>query len=205
MAKLMNWHGFHRKISEKRFLLFSARDLCRLFGVTDVAAMFLLHRYAKRGYIIRVKRGLYILPDAPPPGSYLANIIYQPSYISLTAALSHHGVIPETVYEVTSITTKSTRRFETLGKVYSYRSLQTKAYTGYRVEKENGFSFLMADPEKAFVDTCYFRLVDGLGPISRYDKEKLNWEKVLRYASLFENNKLTGMLKTQQREYHVDG
>lgn len=196
MAKLVNWHEFDRKIKDKRLLLFSAMDVCRLFGVTKVAATFLLHRYSKRGFIVRVKRGFYVFPDALPPELFIANKIVRPSYVSLDFVLSYHRVIPETVYEITSITTKTTRCFEALGKKYSYRSIKKEVFTGYVTEKQKGFSFLIADPEKAFVDTNYFRMIDKLKPIARFDKEKINFKKALRYAKLFNNMTLIGIIKT---------
>lgn len=186
-------------MKDKKLLLFSSADIRRLFGATKVAATFLLHRYSKKGFIVRVKQGLYAFPDALPPELYIANKMYEPSYVSLGFALSYHRVIPETVYEMTSITTKSTRRFEALGKIYSYRSVKKGAFTGYVTEKQKGFSFFIADPEKAFVDADYFRMFDGLKPISRFDKEKINPEKALRYAKLFGNTKLIGIIKTTFR------
>jgi len=195
MAKIVNWYKFNSKLKDKKILLFSAIDICRLFGVSKVAAGFLLRRYTAKGYLVQVKRGLYGFPDALPPEPYLANKIYEPSYVSLEFALSYHGVIPENVYEITSITTKATRRFEKLGKTFSYRHVKRIAFTGYTTEKQNGFSFLIADPEKAFVDANYFRLLGGLKPISRYHKEKINPVKVLRYVALTGNKKLTAIIK----------
>src|SRR3989344_3513323 len=109
MAKLVNRKDFAAKIKAKRISLFSAMNIQTLFGVSKVAATFLLYRYSKQGFIVRVKRGLYAFPDALPPELYLANKLYGPSYISREFALSYHGIIPETVYEITSVTTKSTR------------------------------------------------------------------------------------------------
>ena len=129
----------------------------------------------------------------------LANKIYTPSYISLEFALSYNGVIPETVYEITSVTTKTTRRFEALGKVFSYRKIKRVAYTGYEIQKQKGLSFNIADAEKAFVDTNYLRLMNRQKPISRFNKEKINSEKALRYAKLFDNIKLIGIIKSTLR------
>jgi len=196
MAKLVNWHNFNKQIKEKKIPLFSSIDICRLFGSSKVAASFLLHRYTKKGFIVRVKQGIYAFPDALPSDLYIANKLYEPSYVSLEFALSYHGVIPENVYEITSVTPKSTRRFETLGKIYSYRRIKKQAFTGYTTEKQKGTSFFIADAEKAFVDANYFRLLDKLKPLSRFDKEKINPTKALRYASLFGNKKLTSIIIT---------
>lgn len=195
MAKLMNWHMFERGLQKKGILLFSATDLSRLFGATRIAATFFLHRYFQRGYILRVKRGLYAFPDALPPEPFVANKIYAPSYVSLEFALSYHRVIPETVYEITSITTKTTRRFEAIGRIFSYRNVRREAFTGYRMEKQGGFSFLLADPDKALVDACFFRAREGRKPISRFDGAKVDSSKVLHYAELLGGARLTKIMR----------
>lgn len=195
MAKLMNWNRFEKVLKEKKILLFSALDIQRLFGATKIATTFLLHRYAQKGFIIRIKRGLYAFPDALPPEPFIANKLYEPSYLSLDFALSYHRIIPENVVEMTSVTSKSTRTFETLGQIYSYRCIKKNAFTGYTVEKQKGYGFFIADAEKAFVDAHYFRMIDGLKPIERLDKKKINRKKALNYAKLFDKPQLTAIIK----------
>ena len=195
MVKLVNQTGFASTIKEKHLALFSARDVQTLFRVSPGAATMLLHRYSRQGFIVRVKRGMYVFPDFLPPELYLANKLYSPSYISREFALSYHRVIPETVYEITSVTTKATRKFERLGKVYSYRRITKKAFTGYTVEKQQGFTFRIADAEKAFVDVLYYRIFFGKKPLTRFNKSRINIKKALQYAELFNNRKLVGILK----------
>ncbi|NCO79679.1 hypothetical protein CO116_03220 [Candidatus Falkowbacteria bacterium CG_4_9_14_3_um_filter_38_19] len=199
MTKLVNQTIFAAKIKEKKLYIFSANNIRSLFGVSVVAASALLHRYKKQGFILQLKRGLYVLPDVLPPDVYIANRLYCPSYISLEFALSYHGVIPETVYEITSVTTKSTSRFETLGKVFSYRKIKKAAYTGYEIQKQQGLSFNIANAEKAFVDTNYLRLMNRQKPISRFNKEKIDSKKAIKYALLFGKKKLTSVIKTTLR------
>ncbi|NCQ16492.1 hypothetical protein GW814_02475 [Candidatus Falkowbacteria bacterium] len=191
----MKWIDFERQIKKKNIKLFTPLDVQRFLSRSKVAVTFLIHRLKKQGYVQSVKRGLYKLSDESVPDLYLANKLYEPSYISLEFALSYHRVIPETVYEITSVTPKATRRFETLGKIYSYHKIKKTAFTGYTIEKQKWFSFQIADPEKAFVDSNYFRMLGGLKPISRYNKEKINLAKALRYASLLGNKKLISIIK----------
>ena len=192
----MKWNEFEREIKKKNIKLFTPLDIQRFLGRSPIAVRFLVHRLKKQGQIQGVKRGLYKLADEQVSELYLANKLYEPSYISLELALSFHRVIPETVYEITSITPKITRRFETLGKVFSYRRLKKAAFTGYTTAKQRGMSFLIADPEKAFVDMNYFRMLDGLKPVSRFDKGRLDPAKALRYAAFFGKPKLTSIIKT---------
>jgi predicted transcriptional regulator of viral defense system len=192
----MKWVDFERQIKGKNIKLFSPLDVQRFLGRSKVAVRFLLYRLKKSGYIVSVKRGLYKLTNEQISDLYIANKLYTPSYISLEFALSYHGVIPETVYEVTSVTTKATRRFETLGKVFSYRTIKKSAFTGYEVQKQQGLSFNIADAEKAFVDINYLRLIQRQKPISRFNKEKIDSKKAIKYASLFGNKKLAGIIRT---------
>jgi len=195
MAKLVNWREFEAKMKEKKFFIFSAFDVRKVFPVSPVAASFLLYRYAKRGFIFRLKRGLYAFADALPPDACVANRLCEPSYVSLEFALSYWGVIPETVYQITSVTSKTPRRFEASGKIYSYRRIVKKAFTGYAVERQGEYSFAMADAEKAFVDSVYFRLFDGKKPMDRFNKDKINIAKAVKYAALFGNSKLISAVK----------
>jgi predicted transcriptional regulator of viral defense system len=192
----MKWNEFEREIRKKDIKLFTPLDIQRFLGRSIIAVRFLVYRLNKQGQIQRVKRGLYKLRDEQVSDLYLANKLYEPSYISLEFALSYHRVIPETVYEITSITPKTTRRFKALGKVYSYRHVKKAVFAGYTTGKQRGISFLIADPEKAFVDMNYFRMLDGLKPLSRFDKGKINPIKALHYAELFGNPKLTSIIKT---------
>jgi len=196
MVKLVNQIIFASKIKEKNLFIFSANNIRAIFGVSRVASSALLHRYKKRGFIAQIKKGLYVLQDFLPPDAYVANNLYNPSYISLEFALSYHGVIPETVYEITSVTTKATRRFEALGKIFSYRKIKKPAFMGYEIQKQQGMGFYIADPEKAFVDANYLRLMSRQKPISRFNKEKINPKKALRYAKLFDNAKLISIIET---------
>lgn len=198
----MKWIDFERKIKAKNIKLFTPLDVQRFLGRSKIATRFLIHRLKKQGYVLSLKRGLYQLRDEQVPDLYLANKLYEPSYVSLEFALSYHRVIPETVYEITSVTTKTTRRFTALGKSFAYRHIKKEAFTGYVVNKQKGLTFSIADPEKAFVDLNYLRIINRKKPISRFNKEKINPTKALRYAKLFNNNKLVSVIKTTLKITH---
>jgi len=117
-----------------------------------------IHQLLKNELLIQVKRGLYIagprITDLKPDPFLLANHILGPSYVSLESALSYHGLIPEKVYEITSVTTKAARRFSTPLGVYSYTRLPLPYYSyGIQsVEVNKQQRFLIASPEKALFD-----------------------------------------------------
>lgn len=111
-----------------------------------------------KGDIIRVKKGLYILGEplrrCPFCRELLANLIYGPSCLSLEYALHYHGLTPERVETITSITCGRSRSFTTPVGTFSYRMIPLQAFrTGMdRIELGDGRSFLMAVPEKALAD-----------------------------------------------------
>ncbi len=112
----------------------------------------------RKGSIIRVKKGLYVFGDdereRPYSREILANLIYGPSYISLEFALQYHGIIPERVEALTSVTVGRSRTFLTPVGQFIYRMIPMPAFrTGVDlVEIGDGRSFLIAVPEKALAD-----------------------------------------------------
>jgi len=112
------------------------------------------------GDIVRLKKGLYCFGEAflrePVSREHIANLIYGPSYISLDYALSYHGLIPERVKTVTSVTTGRSRRFSTPLGHFSYRMLSLPRYSaGVILQTTGQLQFLMASPEKSLVDKVW--------------------------------------------------
>lgn len=119
-----------------------------------------IRRLLAEGSLIRVRKGLYVFGDrfrrAPIRREALANLIYGPSYVSIDYALSHYGMIPERVENVTSVTTGENRRFSTPLGVFTYRSLPVRRFApGIELAGADDAHFLMASPEKALVDKVW--------------------------------------------------
>ena len=112
----------------------------------------------KNGYIIRLKRGLYVVnPEYSRKtlsNELIANHLYAPSYISMSSALRYYGLIPEAVYTHQSMTIKHSRSFQTPLGNYDYKYITRDAFSiGVRSIIHNGeYAFLIASPEKALCD-----------------------------------------------------
>jgi predicted transcriptional regulator of viral defense system len=110
------------------------------------------------GVIVRVKKGLYVLGEEerrkPLCRELLANLIYGPSCVSLEYALASHGLIPERVETVTSVTSGRSRAFDTPVGRFTYRMISMEAFpVGVdRVETGDGRAYLIATPEKSLSD-----------------------------------------------------
>ena len=111
----------------------------------------------KNGYLIRLKRGLYVVNPQYSgkmlSSELIANHLYTPSYVSMSSALRYYGLIPETVYTHQSMTIKHSRSFNTPIGYYDYKQISRKAFSvGIRSVHKGDFAFLIASPEKALCD-----------------------------------------------------
>ena len=119
-----------------------------------------LSRWVKAGKLLQVRRGLYAV--APPYNKIrhhsfaVAGRLTWPSYVSLQSALVWHGLIPEDVPVITSVTTRRPGFHNTPLGSFQFRHVKTELFWGYRETRfENGQIAYVADPEKALLDLCY--------------------------------------------------
>ena len=111
-----------------------------------------------QGILVQLRRGLYLttslVNEKTPEPFLIANHIYGPSYVSIDSALFHWGLIPERVFEISSVTTKISKRFLAQNVVYSFTHLPI-AYYPLGIQSlpltENQ-TVLIASPEKALLD-----------------------------------------------------
>jgi hypothetical protein len=163
---------------------------------------FKINQLIKKGFIIRVKKGLYVFGKDYRKKAYskelLANLIYGPSYVSLDYALAYYGAIPEKVETITSVSNKKNKYFETPIGSFIYRVISnSNYYKGVSIRKiDDSRTFLIASPEKAIVDKIYLDskiynftglkdyILDDLR-ISSFFLKKLNIKKVLNILKTY--------------------
>lgn len=119
-------------------------------------------RKIKNGELVRLKNGFYLIQNKVRVGGIpyeqVSNLLYGPSYVSLEWALSFHGMIPERVHTVTSMTLGRAKEYRTSIGNFSYVSLKSSAYSvGIDLfDAKNSIGhFFMATPEKALADFVY--------------------------------------------------
>ena len=108
--------------------------------------------------LISIRRGLYIIGpniNLPSPEPFLiANHLRGPSYVSLESALSYWNMIPERVYEISSVSIKTSKSYKTLVGRFSYQQLKIPyyAYGIKSIAYSKKQTALIASPEKALCD-----------------------------------------------------
>ena len=179
-----------KKLQDLGLKIFTDNDLQQIFGASKRASQAFLSYNNRKNYLTRLKKGYYCFAGEFPHSFVIANRIYSPAYISLESALSFHQIIPETVYSVTSVTTRKTNEFKIEKKQYVYRSIKKEGFTGYKAYQLNHDRVYVATPEKALADYVYYLYLDGgkfneRMTLKRIDKEKLN-----HYLKLLGSHKL---------------
>ena len=120
-----------------------------------------INRLKKDGILQTLKRGLY-LHKSPFVNNIIskeivANILLSPSYISFDYALYFYGLIPESVYDVTSATTKRSKSFTTDIGTFSFKQVKKELYPiGLKIESMQNGNFIIASREKALCDKVYY-------------------------------------------------
>lgn len=175
---------------------FTPEEFERLFKTPQYKTKYFLEKESKTGLFLRLKKGLYTLKTDIPSEEEIANKLYKPSYISFEYALAFYNILPEMVYQVTSATTKPTRMFIISDyKVFTYFKIKNEAYTGYKLTRVGDRSFVIAEPEKAFVDYLYFVTL-GKKPFNdRLYTSSINKDKVTAYAHLYNRSKLDRLIE----------
>lgn len=160
-----------------------------------------LVRWTNQGLIIRLRQGYYSFPEYMGRADfpmYFANRIYRPSYISLHTALSFYGMIPETVVQITSVTSLKTASFINAFGEYTYRTVKEQLMFGYDLKPmADGRTLAFASPEKSLLDLLYlYPFYDSEQELlelrlnESYLNEDLNIDLLKDYTSRFVNKAL---------------
>lgn len=142
-----------------------------IFDKTAASRYGLVNKMLKKGELIKLRRGLYILAakyrHTKTSKFHLASRIVPHSYISLESALSYHEWIPEEVVLVTSIvSTGRNRAFQTPFSEFVYYHIPINDYeflTSVAREEIANVPFFVASPLRALTDYVYVNKINYRG------------------------------------------
>jgi hypothetical protein len=112
----------------------------------------------RQGTVLRVRQGLFVPrgragEESPVDPLVLSGLIFGPSYVSRETALARYGLLLERVTEITCITSKRVKHFDTPVGRFSYLPVNEQVFPlGVRLEQARGGAFFIAEPEKALCD-----------------------------------------------------
>lgn len=145
------WLDFFRRYIEKK--VFSFADLEQMTGLPKDQLQVELSRLVARGVLRRLVRKWYANPFAQPSVEEVAMVLRHPSYISLEYALAKEGILSQTAFTITLITTKLPYTFNLDGTTFEYHQIARRLFWGYRFDGRANVAW----PEKALLDLIYIR------------------------------------------------
>jgi len=173
----------------KQLPYYTKQNLGLFLGKKGANLNYWLGKLRREKEIIQLKKGFYVsnkyielLVQSPKESEfyleYLSNIIREPSYVSLEYILAKSGLIPEGVFALTAITTKSSRKYTSEIASFIYRKIKPEFYGGYEFISFKDKKIKTATLWKALFDFLYFKRFTSVSEIREYllKTGRFNWE-----------------------------
>ncbi len=150
--------------------IFSVADINQIIANRAYCKKF-LKRMLQRKIIFKIKRDAYTLYN---DSFLISSFLIKPSYISSVSAFAYHRKITQIPNEIFLATTKKAF-FVNFGMKINY--FHTNCFFGFNKEKYENFEILIADPEKAIIDS--FPVV----PVSIFEEafEDIDEDRMIGY------------------------
>lgn len=191
--------------------LIDIRNVITLFNSLDRRR---LYEWQKKGYIKKIANNFYIFSDADMDDNFIkmtANKIYSPSYIGLESALFYYNIIPEAVFQTTSVTSRKTHKIQTEISHFSYKTINKRLFWGYGLNTATSHNFIISDPEKTILDYLYLNPhLDDINALRelRFNpktfKTLFNPSKIRKYLTIFSNKRLLKTIKKLTKVLDVE-
>ena len=175
----------YKKLIKSKKQIYTVSDLKKVLGLRkDNSVYQAIKRLKKEGLLEGLSNGVYHLTDTPSNDFVIANNLYYPSYISLETALNYYGILIQTPYIISSITTRRNKLIKQQEKEFIFFHLKGDYFFDYIKEKD----FLIATPEKALIDTIFFNSIRKLKTdLSELVLEQINKKRLLKLKEKITN------------------
>lgn len=165
-------------------------------------------------YLLSLKKGLYtakayyLLNKSQFP-EFLANFLYYPSYLSLEYVLHQENLIPEAVYQYTSVSLKSPRTFRNKIGTFSYRKIKESLFTGYEYKAfSQNYQIKIAGKAKALFDYLYLKPMTASLSQELFSDLRINWDNFTKqdftqfekFSLLSKSKKMTEIVKVMKEK-----
>lgn len=200
-------------------LLFFTKESLRQWEKDEEALNFNIKYWSEKQLIIPIKNGLYVLKsrfdrerDKDLYLEYLANKIYEPSYLSGEYVMSKYNLLTEAVYGITSATTKKTKTFVNKLTRFSYYSFAPRLFFGFEIRKFYSANIFIAKKAKAVFDYVYLRFLRKTPIFEKSIEElRINWENLakedfndlVRYARISKNKRILKVVSKILEKYYA--
>lgn len=151
-------------LMEKEKTVFTSKNLESLWQSNHRYTKIIAKRMVDKGLIFRITRGYYSL-NTDFNIYELSNLIVQPSYVSLHAALFFHNISFQVSDRITSVSLINYEK-KVRGKIFRYFSMKGSLFFNLEgIEYKNNIS--VARPERALLDSLYFGYLPNIDNMNK--------------------------------------
>ncbi|MFA5088112.1 MAG: type IV toxin-antitoxin system AbiEi family antitoxin domain-containing protein [Candidatus Omnitrophota bacterium] len=137
--------------------VFTTHDLVAVSGKSASTIVQSLNRLQQQGLVAKVYRGVWIESGVHAPSAFdIIPYLFarQRVYVSFITALNLYGIVDQVPQVITLASTAHTRTIRTRLGVFPVHQISPALFDGFDWYKGEG-NFLIAEPEKAVVDSLY--------------------------------------------------
>jgi len=122
----------------------------------------LVTKLVQNGWLIRIKRGLYVISDLSTRGFLtlspyvVANLLVPQSYVSFESALQQYGMFDQLTDKTVSVSLKMYKAVKLNAIEYSFVKTKPEYYFGWQEIQIDNQTARVATPEKALIDIVNF-------------------------------------------------
>lgn len=175
--------------------VFTTHELVVLSGKSPSTVVHSLTRLASRELLLKIHRGVWA--DAGPrrisPFEFIPYLFpRQRAYVSFISALNLHGIVEQIPQVITLASTAHTSTLRTKAGVFSVHQIAPALFDGFDWYKRDG-NFLIAEPEKALIDSLYLssRKKKQFGSFPELDfPSDFSFKKAARWAGRIPEEKI---------------
>lgn len=155
----------HMELDKLNSIYLTRQNLKLLLGSNRRTLDYRISSFIKKGILARLKKGFYVNLEYLNKSTgkrqlleYLGQTMVYPSYVSGEYVLAEKGFLAESVYGLTYVTTKKTRRIVTDQGAFIYKRIQSDLFFGFETRKVDEYSYNVATIPKALFDMIYLTL-----------------------------------------------
>lgn len=198
---------------QKEVLYFTSKMFTDLFGVSRTKANQSVFSLKQKGLIKEVEKGKYLVLGFEPQRVlanpfFIASRLVFPAYISFRSALNFYGFTEQVPFTVSVAVTKRKKTVQFNHYYFKYLRLAPHQFFGYERQLIGELPVLLADKEKALVDS-----LDNLPSAGGFEevakalfnaKSEIEILKLIEYALEMRNKTLCSRLGYLLEKYQME-
>ena len=192
-----------RQLYEHDLYYFSPSTLATLLNVPKAKGYEILRRLKADALVRPIEAGKYLLLGYQPERVlsnpyFIATRLVHPAYVSYWSALHFHGLTEQVPRTIFVATTRQHRRLDWGSTAFIFVHVASHKFFGYQREVIGDLPVLMAEVEKALVDSLdQLRYAGGLVEVAKAlyaARERVDIERLVEYANQMRNHSLCSRL-----------